>query len=125
MVKTFRPKHVTIAKQFTFEAAHRLDRLPASHKCHHLHGHSYRVEVQLRGPVDENGFVVDYADIAAAWRPFDLQLDHKYLNDIPGLEIPSTEVLVKWIGDRLKPLLPRLIRVRVSESMTTWAEMEW
>jgi 6-pyruvoyltetrahydropterin/6-carboxytetrahydropterin synthase len=125
MVKTFRPKHVTIAKQFTFDAAHHLPGLPEGHKCKRLHGHTYRVEIQLRGPVDEFGFVVDYAEIAKAWAGIDEQLDHRCLNDIPGLETPSTEVLVKWIGDRVKALLPRLVRVRVSESTTTWAEMEW
>lgn len=104
----------TITKRFTFDAAHRLDNLPANHKCHRLHGHTYEVELLLCGPVDEHtGFVVDYANIALAWEPLHRVLDHGYLNDIgrgdplTGFEtirplpIPSTENLAFWIGSAL------------------------
>lgn len=125
----------TIAKRFTFDAAHRLDRLPADHKCHRLHGHTYGVEIQLRGTPDANGFLVDYDDIGKAWARLHALLDHRYLNEIPGLEIPSTEALAAWIWERLdranefmvgahKPGEHSLLyRVHVSESSSTWAEV--
>lgn len=117
-------KYGTICKAFDFDAAHRLDRLPPTHKCHRLHGHTYRVEITLHGAIDDQiGFIVDYQEIADAWQPVHDQLDHRYLNDIPGLEVPSTEVLAHWILARLKPALPLLLKVRVYESATTWCEV--
>lgn len=116
---------ITIAKRFTFDAAHRLERLPADHKCHRLHGHTYEVELRLCGNVDaDTGFIVDYAEIEAAWEPVFDAIDHRYLNEVPGLEVPSTEVLVAWIAARLAETLPELVSVRVSESSTTWAEVD-
>lgn len=115
---------ITIAKRFHFDAAHRLDRLPPEHKCSRMHGHTYRVEIRLRGEPDALGFIVDYAEIAAAWAPLEEALDHRTLNDVPGLEIPTTEVLVRWIAERLAQALPQLCSVRVHESSTTWAEYE-
>jgi len=119
--------NATIAKRFTFDAAHRLDRLPPEHKCHRMHGHTYEVELVLRGPIDANGFVVDYADIEAAWRPIFETIDHRVLNEVPGLEIPSTEVLAVWILNRLMSAggdVARLLwKVRIKESSTTWCEV--
>lgn len=115
---------VTIAKSFTFDSAHCLTTLPEAHKCHNLHGHTYRVTLIVRGPVDEHGFVVDYSVLAAAWQPLHEILDHRFLNDVPGLECPSTEVLAAWIGDRLAGPIPQLIRIRLEESATTWAEVD-
>jgi 6-pyruvoyltetrahydropterin/6-carboxytetrahydropterin synthase len=116
---------ITIAKQFTFDAAHQLCDMPEGHKCRRLHGHTYVVEIQLRGEPDANGILVDYAEIAEAWAPLYAELDHRYLNDIPGLAKPTTEVLVWWIFDRLvaAKFSPNLYAVRVSESATTWAEI--
>ena len=92
-----------IWKEFTFEAAHRLPRVPAGHKCSRLHGHSYRVEVRVRGAADpELGWVVDFAELKRAWAPLDEVLDHHYLNDVPGLENPTSEVLARWIWARLR-----------------------
>jgi 6-pyruvoyltetrahydropterin/6-carboxytetrahydropterin synthase len=88
---------VTITKDFRFEAAHALPRLPRDHKCHRMHGHSYEVTLHLRGPVDKRGFVVDYDEIETAWAPVHEALDHRTLNYVPGLEVPSTEVLATWI----------------------------
>ena len=109
----------TIVKSFTFEAAHRLPRLPATHKCARLHGHSYRVEVAITGVVDPTlGWVLDFGDIKAAFKPIRAQLDHYYLNEIPGLENPTSEVLARWIWERLQPTLPLLTRVTVHETCT-------
>ncbi len=107
---------------FTFEAAHRLPRVPEGHKCARLHGHSYRVEVHVEGPVDpDSGMVVDFADIKAAFRPLSERLDHFYLNDVEGLENPTSENLAKWIWDRLVAPLP-LTRVVIRETCTSGVE---
>lgn len=114
---------VTISKKFDFDAAHRLPGLPKGHKCRRLHGHTYVVEVCLRGVPDERGFVVDYAEIAEAWKPVNKMLDHRYLNKIDGLQTPSTEVLAPFIARMLVDSLPLLHSVRVYESATTWCEV--
>src|SRR5262249_6923385 len=85
-------------KDFTVEAAHRLPNVPPGHKCGRLHGHSFRAQVFVRGPIgDRSGWVIDFADIKTAFMPFYEQLDHNYLNDIAGLENPTSEVLARWI----------------------------
>lgn len=104
-------------KTFQIEAAHSLPRVPAGHKCARLHGHSFHIEVVLEGPVDPVfGWVMDYADIKAAFRPLYDQLDHNHLNTLPGLENPTSEVLARWVWDRLKPALPLLTEVRIAET---------
>lgn len=109
-----------IFKEFTFEAAHRLPNVPANHKCARLHGHSYRVVVHLEGDVDADaGWVMDFADIGCATKPLIARLDHYYLNEIEGLENPTSEVLAVWIWDRLKPVLPQLAQVSVRETCTS------
>jgi 6-pyruvoyltetrahydropterin/6-carboxytetrahydropterin synthase len=108
-----------IFKEFTFEAAHRLPNLPPDHKCARLHGHSFRVAVHVAGPVTEpEGWVLDFAEISAAFRPLYDQLDHRYLNDIAGLENPTSEVLARWVWQRLLPALPGLSQVTVRETCT-------
>jgi 6-pyruvoyltetrahydropterin/6-carboxytetrahydropterin synthase len=102
---------------FQIEAAHRLPNVPEGHKCARLHGHSFRIEVHLSGEVDpDSGWVMDFADLKAAFRPIHEQLDHNYLNEIPGLENPTSENLAKWIWQRISPDLPLLARVVVQET---------
>lgn len=109
-----------IFKEFTVEAAHRLPNVPADHKCARLHGHSFRIEVHVRGRVGvETGWVLDFADIKAAFAPLDAMLDHHYLNEIAGLENPTSENLARWIWDRLAPKLPLLSGVLVRETCTS------
>jgi 6-pyruvoyltetrahydropterin/6-carboxytetrahydropterin synthase len=109
-----------IFKEFTFEAAHRLPNVPPGHKCARLHGHSFRAEIHVRGGVEpELGWVMDFADIKSAFQPFYDQLDHHYLNEVEGLENPTSENLARWIWDRLVPLLPGLSRVVVRETCTS------
>lgn len=116
----------TIAKRFTFDAAHFLPTVPDGHKCRRMHGHTYEVEFQFSGTTADNGFCagIDYADIATAWAKIHAVIDHRELNQIPGLEVPSTENLVVWIITALYVLDPNLgdyLRaVKVSESSTTW-----
>lgn len=109
-----------IFKEFTFEAAHRLPNLPEDHKCARLHGHSFRVEVHVGGAVDPRlGWVMDFAQIKAAFRPLHDQLDHRYLNEVEGLQNPTSENLARWIWSRLQPALPGLARVVVRETCTS------
>ncbi len=104
-------------KAFTFEAAHRLPNVPEGHKCARLHGHSFRVEVHVSGPVDGAlGWVMDFADIMAACAPLRDELDHRYLNDIAGLENPTSENIGRWIWERLKPEIPGLSKIVVHET---------
>lgn len=108
-----------IFKVFHIEAAHRLPNVPEGHKCARLHGHSFRIEIHVSGPVqDEAGWVQDFADLSAAFKPLFEQLDHHYLNDIDGLENPTSEHLARWIWQRLKPGLPLLSRIVVQETCT-------
>lgn len=108
---------VELRKTFQFEAAHLLPFLPKNHKCRRLHGHSFQVEIAVAGECDSRlGWLIDYADISKAFQPLWEQLDHRYLNEIPGLENPTSEVLSKWIWDRLKPKLPLLTTVTVAET---------
>jgi 6-pyruvoyltetrahydropterin/6-carboxytetrahydropterin synthase len=111
-----------IFKTFTLESAHRLPNVPAGHKCARVHGHSFRVEIHVSGPVDDHlGWVMDFADVKAAFDPLYRQLDHHYLNDVPGLENPTSENLAKWIWQQLKPALPQLSAVVVHETCTSGA----
>lgn len=110
--------HATIFKEFTFEAAHRLPNVPAGHKCERLHGHSFRVEIHVTGPVSEaTGWIVDFAEIYAAYAPLHAILDHHYLNEVEGLNNPTSENLARWIWDRL--LLGGLSKVVVRETCTS------
>lgn len=109
-----------LRKSFQIESAHRLPNVPPGHKCSRLHGHSWVIEIVLEGPVgEETGWVMDFADVKEAFRPVYDQLDHRYLNDIPGLENPTSERLAVWIWERLKPELPLLSEVVIAETCTS------
>lgn len=101
------------------EAAHHLPHVPENHKCRRLHGHSFHVEVHVNGPVHgQSGWVMDFADITRVFQPLYEQLDHHYLNEIEGLENPTSENLARWIWRKLKPALPLLSKVVVRETCT-------
>ena len=109
----------TLFKDFTFEAAHHLPHVPEGHKCGRLHGHSFMVRLEITGEVDPHtGWIMDFAELKAAFKPTYDRLDHYYLNDIPGLENPTSEVLAKWIWDEMKPRVPLLSAVMVKETCT-------
>lgn len=108
-----------IFKAFTLESAHRLPHVPAGHKCARVHGHSFRVELHVAGPVDPRlGWVMDFADVKQAFEPLFQRLDHRYLNDVPGLENPTSENIARWIWQRLKPSLPGLSKIVLHETCT-------
>ncbi len=109
-----------IFKDFQFEAAHRLPNVPEGHKCARLHGHSFLVRLEVSGTVGEHsGWVRDFGDISQAFQPLYDRLDHYYLNEIEGLENPTSENIARWIWDRLKPVLPDLSAVMVRETCTS------
>jgi len=117
MPNSDKPMTVRLAREFTFEAAHRLPNVPSGHKCARLHGHSFKVELVCEGQIDPNvGWLVDFADIKAAFAPLHDQLDHRYLNDIEGLDNPTAEHLARWIWTRVKKTLPQLVQVNVAET---------
>lgn len=111
-----------IFKEFTFEAAHHLPHVPDGHKCGRLHGHSFRVTLHVAGPVEqESGWLMDFADLKERFRPLYSRLDHNYLNEIEGLENPTSENVARWIWDRLKPSTPELSQVVIHETCTSGA----
>jgi 6-pyruvoyltetrahydropterin/6-carboxytetrahydropterin synthase len=110
-------QHVRLVHEFRFEAAHRLPKVPAGHKCARLHGHSFKVEIAISGEVDPaTGWLLDFAELLKKWAPLYETLDHRYLNDVPGLENPTSEVLAKWVWDKLRPVLAELEQVTVFET---------
>jgi 6-pyruvoyltetrahydropterin/6-carboxytetrahydropterin synthase len=107
-------------KQFSIEAAHWLPNVPADHKCRRMHGHSFQIQVHVRGPVDPHlGWVMDFAEIKAAFAPVEDEIDHRCLNDVAGLENPTSENLARWLWKRLRPALPLLSKIVVQETCTS------
>ena len=109
-----------IYKEFTIEAAHLLPNLPDGHKCKRLHGHSFRIEIHINGEVDKKlGWVMDFSDISKSFQPLFETLDHQYLNEIDGLENPTSENIAKWIWNKLNPELPGLSKIIIKETCTS------
>ena len=85
-----------------------------------MHGHSFRIEIHVSGSVGEkSGWVMDFADLKAAFKPILARLDHYFLNDIPGLENPTSENIARWIWQELKPELDLLSAVEIRETCTS------
>lgn len=113
------PHYVELCVNFGIEASHQLPRAPERSACRRLHGHSWKIEVHVAGKVDmESGWLIDYHDIEAAWAPLHTALDHRHLNEIDGLENPTSEMLAIWIWTRLAPTLPGLLRITIHETCT-------
>ena len=114
---------ISVSRAYAFEAAHRLTGVPPTHRCSAVHGHNYRVVLMVAGPVDSvTGFVIDFWDMDAIFEPLRVQLDHRMLNDVPGLENPTAEAIAVWIAERVAAALPGLARVTVYENADCWAE---
>jgi 6-pyruvoyltetrahydropterin/6-carboxytetrahydropterin synthase len=111
-----------IYRAFTFDAAHRLPNLPSTHKCSNLHGHTFRVEIHVNSELNVKfGWVMDFGDIKGYVEPLIDELDHHYLNDIEGLENPTSENISKWLWKRIQPNLPILTKIVVQESPNSGA----
>ena len=109
-----------IWKEYTFDSAHSLPNVPDGHKCGRMHGHTFRVRVYVDGPVcEESGWVMDFYDIGAVVKPLVESLDHRLLNGIGGLENPTSENIALWFWDRIKPHIPQLSGIEVSETCTS------
>ena len=118
--RLLKSERMDISKTFRIEAAHRLPHVPAGHKCARLHGHSFGIEVHVVGPLDPKlGWVMDFADMKSAFAPLFERMDHNYLNEIPGLENPTSENLARWVWAELKPRLPLLDCIVVHETCTS------
>lgn len=113
--------NITLVRSFDFEAAQALPLFPEGHKCRGVHGHSFRVEVSVTGPVDPaTGLFFDHARISEAMKPLLARVDHTYLNEVPGLEVPTIERLAKWFWDGLAPALPGLSEIKIWETPRAW-----
>ena len=111
--------NVRLTKDFTFEAAQTLPKVPSDHKCGRMHGHSFKVEISVEGETDPvTGWFYDHSRISRAMDPLLEQLDHSYLNDIPGLENPTIENMCRWFWERLSPYLPGLAEIVIHETPT-------
>lgn len=107
-------------KQFTFDAAHFLSKVPDNHKCKQLHGHTYHLTVFVEGEVkEEEGWVIDFYDLKSAVDPVLNQLDHQLLNDVEGLSNPTSELLAIWIWQKIKPGIPQLKKIELKETPTS------
>ena len=114
-----------IFKKFTFDSAHALPNVPDGHKCKNVHGHTYHLTLFLESEIDsEMGWVMDFADVKEIMNPVMTQIDHKFLNDIEGLENPTCEIFVKWIWDRLIGSMPQLVKIELYETPTSGAIYE-
>jgi 6-pyruvoyltetrahydropterin/6-carboxytetrahydropterin synthase len=108
---------ITLRRKFDFEAAQHLPSFPEGHKCRRMHGHSFGLEVCVTGSADpKSGLLYDHAKIAEAVRPILEKLDHSCLNETPGLENPTLEVLCQWFWKKLSPLLPGLSEITLHET---------
>jgi len=113
-------EEMEIFKEFTIEAAHWLPNVPEGHKCRRLHGHSFHIEVHVSGPVDPHfGWVMDFAELKASFQAVEDRIDHRCLNDVEGLENPTSEILACWIWQKISPALPLLSKVVVKETCTS------
>lgn len=115
--------HVRLFHTFTFEAAHHLPSFPDGHKCRRMHGHSFRVDVIVEGDIPAGRhYLIDYGDIKTVVDPIHSRIDHHCLNEVPGLENPTSEMIAVWLWDQIKPRLPLLNQVNVYETCTSRCE---
>jgi 6-pyruvoyltetrahydropterin/6-carboxytetrahydropterin synthase len=119
----------TIATEYEFCSAHSLPKVPDTHKCKRVHGHNYKLVVKVRGVPDAKlGMIMDFFDLDAIVKPLVEQVDHRYLNDIPGLDNPTAELIAQWFWKRIKSQMPVSVNisevlVRVYETPTCYAEV--
>jgi len=109
-----------IFKEFTFDSAHSLPNVPEGHKCKAIHGHTYRLKVIIEGDLDPHlGWVMDFSDLKNVVKPVIDQIDHKYMNELKGLENPTCEAIAIWLWNKIKPSLPLLKEIELHETPTS------
>jgi len=109
-----------LKQHFQIESARFLPKLEKTHPCSRMHGHSFKIILTLVGPLDPAvGWVIDYNEIQAKMKPILDLIDHRVLNEVPGLENPTSELLAKWLYDKARVVLPQLVRVTVAETPAT------
>lgn len=108
-------------RRYRFQAAHRLPHVPVGHKCGRMHGHGFAVILHaIQGPA-EGDRRIDYDHLDDLWSPLAAQLNYRCLNEVPGLENPTSEMISSWLWARLKPALPALSWVTVYETASCGA----
>lgn len=114
-------EEIELTKEFRFDAAHYLPNLPEGHKCKRMHGHSFRFKVHLKGQIDPHtGWLMDFAEVSKVIKPLlENFLDHYLLNEIQGLENPTSENISIWLWQRIKPQLPLLYKITLNETCTS------
>lgn len=113
-----------IWRRYTFESAHRLPHVPPGHKCGRMHGHGFEVILHADVALNLSDIGIDYDQLDACWAPLQAELQHACLNDIPGLENPTSELIGSYIWHRLKPVLPALSWVTVYETASCGAHFD-
>jgi 6-pyruvoyltetrahydropterin/6-carboxytetrahydropterin synthase len=109
-----------ISKTFPIEAAHRLPHVPEGHKCARLHGHSFQITLHVSGEVDPKlGWILDFAELKRAFEPIHALLDHRYLNEVAGLENPTSENLARFVLERVRLPAGKLAAVSVAETCSS------
>jgi len=109
-----------IYKEFSFDSAHFLPNVPEGHKCKNMHGHTYRLRVFIKGALDPQlGWIMDFKELKDILSPVIDQLDHRLINDIPGLQNPTAENITVWIWKQIQPMLPQLSKIELYETPTT------
>ena len=108
-----------LRRSYHFEAAHWLPEVAADHPCRKMHGHSYEVEVAVRGELGPGGWVIDFAAIDFVLEPLIVALDHSCLNETAGLENPTSELLARWLWQRIESEITGLAAVCVAETASS------
>lgn len=109
-----------IYKEFSFDSAHYLPNVPEGHKCKNMHGHTYRLRVYVQGePHPHYGWIMDFKELKDAVGKVIDELDHRIINEIPGLQNPTAENITIWIWNQVKPLIPQLSKLELHETPTT------
>ncbi|PJZ71275.1 6-carboxytetrahydropterin synthase QueD [Leptospira perolatii] len=114
-------EEIELTKEFRFDAAHFLPNVPEGHKCRRMHGHSFRFKLHLKGRLDPHtGWLMDFAEVSKYVKPLvEKYLDHYLLNDIEGLENPTSEQICIWLWNKLRPQLPLLYKITLHETCTS------
>jgi 6-pyruvoyltetrahydropterin/6-carboxytetrahydropterin synthase len=109
-----------LERTYRFEAAHFLPKVPEGHKCARMHGHSYAITVVIEGDIDpEKGWLLDFSEIDEHVNPLVRRLDHHVLNQVEGLENPTSELLAVWLWNAIRATLPVLVEVQVAETTSS------